>query len=59
MTNKPCSSHIKALNKVSSKLRWGLTMTGSTLILCDKNHEKLEEAELLLSKAIKKLNEIE
>lgn len=56
---KPCDSHIKALRKIASKLRWGLTMDESTLILTEENLEKLEEAELLLAKVIRKLKEIE
>lgn len=55
----PCDSHIKALRKVAKKLRWGLTMDESTLVLTDGNNEKLEEAEALLKKVIDKLKEIE
>jgi hypothetical protein len=56
---KPCKSHIAALEKVSTKLRWGLTMDGSTLILSSGNQNKLEEAERALRETITILTSIE
>ena len=56
---KPCTSHITALRKVSTKLAWKLTMNGSTLILGEENKKKVEAAEKKIYEAMAILKEVE
>ena len=56
---KLCKSHVTQLRKVATRLAYKQKMDGTQLILSLENYQKMEQAELLIYKAMNILNTIE